>query len=69
MRHIKIQPEMKVKIKEDESTFPYSGLTIVIEKELPKFKRQRAFKAYDMGAIWLIEDFDYVIGYENFKME
>ena len=69
MRRIKIQPEMKVKIKEDDSMFPYKGLTITIEKELPKFKRQRAFKAYDMGAIWLIEDFDYVIGYEHFKME
>ena len=69
MRHIKIQPEMKVKIKENDNMFPYNGLTITIEKELPKFKRQRAFKAYDMGAIWLIEDFDYVIGYENFKME
>lgn len=69
MRHIKIEAGMRVKLREHTDMYPYSGLTIEIESELPRFRRKRAFKAVGMGAIWLIEDFAYVIGYENYKME
>ena len=68
-KRICLQVGMKVKIKNDTDNYKFNaGKIKTITKQLPDFRKLKAFTLDGDEGIWCIEDFEYCVDYPDFIM-
>jgi len=69
LKYIKVGKGLSVKVKNLPKEYGHnSGKVKQITKNLPNFGSKRSFELDNETGIWCIEDFEFVVGYEDYKM-